>query len=145
MLYDLRRNGFDVGKCLGFPDDGMYLQLIRSDVMTDLFFLYPRDNETYVSAYVDFRGGTAKWIDYVLPKVDYGWMEFMGHQFRAPKEPEILLRCEYGDGWKTPDKNWHYAVDPPNAVTRRERLDLAVSRQAIAEYMQAQTGLPGVW
>jgi hypothetical protein len=145
VLLDLRRCGFSLGKCLGFPDDGMYLQLTRTDVLTDLFLLYPRDSRMYVSAYSDFRGGTAKWIDYLIPKLDYGWMEFMGHQFRVPKEPEELLRCEYGDSWRTPDKNWHYAVDPPNAAPRPERLDVAASQKAMAEYIQSHTGMPVEW
>ena len=99
----------------------------------------------YVSAYSDFRGGTAKWIDYLIPKLEFGWMDFMGHQFRVPKEPEALLRWEYGDSWRTPDKNWHYAVDPPNAAPRPERLDVAASEKAMAEYIQSHTGMPVEW
>jgi lipopolysaccharide cholinephosphotransferase len=145
VLLDLRRRGFHIRKFLGFPDDGMYLSLIRSNVSTDLGILYPRDGGMYLSEYSDYRGGTAKWIDYLFPKLDYGWMEFMGHQFRAPKEPEVFLRCSYGDSWRTPDKNWHGALDPPNAAPRAERLNLAASGKAIAEYIQSHTGMSGVW
>ena len=145
VLPDLRRLGFAIRTFIGFPDDGMYLSLVRSDVTVDIDFLYPRDNGMYQSSYADYRGGTAKWIDYLFPKLNYGWMEFMGHQFRAPKEPEIVLRCLYGDSWGTPDKNWHGSFDPPNASTRPERLDLAASRKAIAEYIQSHTGVPEVW
>jgi len=145
VLLDLRRRGFHIRKCLGFPDDGMYWALNRSKVTTDVFFLYPRDSGLYLSAYADFRGETAKWIDYLVPKFDYGWIELLGHQFRAPKEPEVLLRCSYGDSWRTPDKNWHYAIDPPNAAPRSERLNLAASQKAIAEYLQSRTGVPWVW
>jgi lipopolysaccharide cholinephosphotransferase len=145
VLLDLRSRGFRIRKCLGFPDDGMYLSLTRSDITTDLDLLYPREDGVYLSAYIDIRDGTAEWIDYLFPKLDYGWIEFMGHRFRAPKEPEVFLRCLYGDSWRTPDKNWHYAVDPPNAVPRRERLNLAASRTAIADYLQSHTGLSWDW
>jgi len=89
VLLDLLRRGFHIRKCLGFPDDGMYWALTRSKVTTDFFFLYPRGSGMYVSAYTDFRGDTAEWVDYLVPQFDYEWIEFMGHQFRAPKDPEL--------------------------------------------------------
>src|SRR4029077_15992931 len=62
-----------------FPDDGMELSVTRSNVTTDLFFLYPRDNRMYFSANEHYHAGTLEWIDNLFPELDYGWMEFMGH------------------------------------------------------------------
>lgn len=140
VLPDLHDEGFRISRSLGFPDDGLELTLVRNGVRTDLFLLYPRGEETYFSAYTDFAGGTAGWIDYAFPRYEYGLMEFMGHKFQAPTNPADFLTRFYGESWRIPTKNWNYAVDPPNARLRADRLNLGESRRAVSDFIIRQTG-----
>lgn len=142
ILRDLYDEGFQITRCFGFPEDGMEFTLNRQDVETDLFFLYPRGSQVYVSAYWwDNADGTAEWIDYLHPSFAEGWIEFQGHRFRAPADPEpYLARC-YGDGWTAPNDTWDYRADPPNAVVRPNRIDFAESFAALADYLRRDAGL----
>jgi lipopolysaccharide cholinephosphotransferase len=140
VLRDLHDEGFRITRGLGFPDDGMELTLDRDGVKTDLFLLYPREETTYFSAYNDFTDATARWIDYGFPRFEYGWLDFKGHRFQAPTTPEVFLRCFYGESWRTPVKHWNYAVDPPNARPRSDRLDVRESHRAISEFLFRETG-----
>lgn len=140
VLIDLCDEGFQITRCLGLPEDGMEITLARDGVKTDIFFLYPRGNGTYFSCYADFREGTASWIDYTFPTFEYSWITFKAHRFLAPATPEVFLEYFYGASWRTPVKQWNYAIDPPNAVPRSDRLNLAESQKAISEFIHQQTG-----
>lgn len=140
ILRDLCESGFRISKGFGSPDDGMELTLVRRMVETDLFFVYPRGEQTFFSAYADVReDGTAARIDYEFPRFQYTAMRFKGESFQAPTEPEVFLRCFYGDTWQTPVKGWNYAVDPPNA-SPGGRVEIAACRKSIGDYTLRETG-----
>ncbi|TXI37275.1 MAG: hypothetical protein E6Q56_10855 [Mycobacterium sp.] len=142
VLRDLHCEGFQITRCFGFPEDGMEFTLRRYGIDTDLFFLYPRGTGSYISSYWwDIIDGTAEWIDYDFPLLEGGWIDFQEHRFRAPADPERYLSCAYGDSWRTPNDRWNWRVDPPNAATRRQRMDVAASYRAIAEYIHRGSGL----
>lgn len=144
VVRDLFYQGFRITRCCGFPDDGMELTLRRRRVNTDLFFLYTRGTQTYLSGYVwePFHGGgTADWLDYEFAPFVFGWLNFKGHRFRAPADPESFLVPYYGESWRTPIKTWAYWVDPPNMKPRPDRLNFAESHSAIAEFMLRETGM----
>lgn len=142
VLRDLLGEGFRLTRCFGFPHDGMEWTLEREGVRTDFFFVYPRKESWYLSAYWwDNADGTAEWIDYVHPPLEQGWIELLGQRFRAPADPEpYLARC-YGESWRVPDENWDYRGDPPNAVRRPVRIRFADSVEAIADYLRRQAGI----
>lgn len=148
ILRDLHDEGFELTRCFGFPDDGMEFTLHRQGVETDLFFLYPRGPEVYVSAYWwdddywrDNGYGTAEWIDYCHPPFEEGWIDLHGHRFRAPADPDSYLTRGYGDSWRLPNDTWDYRTDPPNAVARPDRIDFAESFAVLTDYIRRETGL----
>lgn len=142
VLRDLFDEGFRFTRCFGFPDDGMEWTLERQGVETDLFFVYPRDGSCYLSAYWwDNGDGTAEWIDYIHPPMDEGWIEFQGHRFRAPADPESYLARCYGDSWRVPRDGWDYRLDPPNAVPRPARIKFAEGLEAVTDYVRGGAGI----
>lgn len=144
IMYDLMAEGFEISRCLGFPDDGLEISLRRHGVQTDLFFLYPRRSKIYLSGYFwepYYDDGSATWIDYEFPDFDYGWLEFKGHRFRAPSDPEMFLVPYYGNSWRTPVRDWQYHRDPPNAEPRTERINFEDSYRAIARFLQRESGI----
>lgn len=142
VLRDLFDDGFRFTRVFGFPDDGMEWTLERQGVETDLFFLYPRDGSCYVSAYWwEIADGTAEWIDYLHPPFEQGWIDFGGHRFRAPADPESYLARGYGDSWRVPRDGWDYRLDPPNAVPRPVRIDFAESLRAVSDYVRRAAGI----
>lgn len=146
VLRDLAARGFHICKALGYPDDGMEIGLERRGEVTDLFFLYPRREghprsvHTYFSVYGNVESSFATWIDYVFPEFEYGWLDFKGQRFRAPRNPEFLLSCLYGEEWRTPVTAWDYTSDPPNSRRREELLDVAASREALTKYFVQKAG-----
>lgn len=144
IIRDLVEKGFRLMRSYGYPSDGMELTLGRGGVQNDLFFVYPRDNQTYVSAYrYDLANncGTAEWYDYESPALDYDWLTFKGHRFRAPADPESILAHQYGASWRVPIKTWRTLDDPPNCTLRAERLNFNESRIAIDEFLRREGGL----
>lgn len=49
-------------------------------------------------------------------------IEFKGHKFMIPAEPEKVLVAKYGEDWKTPKTSWRWDFDPKNLISQGKYL-----------------------
>jgi len=108
----LLESGWHLKGTLGKPDNGLQHRWTRDGVKTDIFFYYTNpDDSIWHAAYVS---GTRQYRFTYAPFTTAPISTSAGMML-APDPPEAFLRTKYGDDWRTPRRQWHFARDPKNA------------------------------
>ena len=108
----LRSHGFRLRRTLGSVENGLILKFLHGRTKVDIFFFYPEG------------GGGRLWhalsdggrIRAHFPPFRLKPHLFHGTQLYVPDPVEAVLAANYGPGWRTPVKRWHYAYSAHNVV-----------------------------
>jgi hypothetical protein len=110
------KSGFKVEHIFGLWAESFEICFSKNGVKTDLFFFYQKDDLYYHSAFDNFNSIGYTRYDYNYQYFDTKWTNFLGHQFKIPKEPLNFIETKYGKEWKTPIKKWHWSTSPKNSI-----------------------------
>ncbi len=111
------RAGFDVKYVLGERKQGLELSFIRGGVKVDLFFFYGEGGRVWHGAWEGLdKGRKRNLIKYYYDRFDLKEVEFLGSRFNVPADTLKYVETKYGKGWRTPVKDWDWAMGPSNAV-----------------------------
>lgn len=102
--------GFEIYHRFGILDNGYEVSFKRDDVKVDFFFFYRNADSWWHSAWYK---GKQIFFEFSPHLIDgFHITEFLGIEVNLPYIPEDYLIERYGDNWKEPDKDWHWAKDP---------------------------------
>jgi len=112
------KQGWQIIRKLGDKSRGLELTLGKEDHHLDIFFFY-KDDDTYWNACwqgIKIHGKRfRRMIKYSYEEFSLKKIEFLDYSFNVPDDTEKYLITKYGNGWKTPQKDWDWALDPANA------------------------------
>lgn len=98
----------------------------RHDIKIDLFFYYKAEDKRRFNAFLN--GGRTLPADILTYEYEADLIEnlkeveFKGHKFMIPAEPEKVLVAKYGEDWKTPNTSWRWDFDPKNLISQGKYL-----------------------
>ena len=109
---EFKSKGFKLYHAFGKPENGYEISLIRNDVKLDIFFFYEDKNRNiwWHSAWLRDKQLFLDFNKYLFTNLKE--IDFLGIKVNVPNPPEKYLVERYGDNWRIPDKNWHWAFDP---------------------------------
>lgn len=110
-MRELRAAGFHLRKTLGSKAAGLEHKLDRDGFRLDIFWHYDSPDGGVWHAAWD-RG---RMIRYHYSRLVLAPLMFMRRAFWAPSPPKLHLAQKYGLGWRTPKRDWDWALDPINA------------------------------
>lgn len=112
-----KRGGFDLKYVLGEKKQGLELSFIRDGVKLDLFFFYREGRRVWHGAWEgQDKGRRRNLIKYYYDAFDLEEIEFLGSRFNIPADTLKYVETKYGRDWRTPVKDWDWAMGPANAV-----------------------------
>jgi hypothetical protein len=112
-----RERGFDVKYVLGEKKRGLELSFEREGVKVDLFFFYREGDRVWHGAWEGMdKGRKRNLIKYHYVPFDLKEIEFVGARFNVPADTLKYVETKYGRDWRTPVKDWDWAMGPANAV-----------------------------
>ena len=110
FLDDLRHAGFDIVKTRNIGEaGGPFVRMKFGGVPIDVFGMVERADQWHYTC--AFRGIE---IEVNFSPFAIGRATFLGLDVPTPEPAEAFLVSEYGEDWRTPIADWHYAFSPPN-------------------------------
>jgi hypothetical protein len=117
--------GFDVMYVLGEKKQGLEISFVRDGVKVDLFFFYREGDRLWHGAWEGMdKGRKRNLIKYYYEPFDLRQIDFLGSAFNVPADTLKYVETKYGPDWRTPVKDWDWAMGPANAV----RTDVVLPR-----------------
>lgn len=124
IIPSFKRVGFDLKYVLGEKKRGLELSFIRDGVKVDLFFFYRESGRLWHGAWRGFdKGRRRNLIKYYYEPFELKEVEFLGGRFNIPADTEKYVETKYGKDWRTPVRDWDWAMGPANAVATDVVLD----------------------
>ncbi len=126
LIPHLTKNNWEVIRVLGTIQQGLELSLKKNGHKIDIFFFYEDGNQVWHAAWQGQKIDGKRYrrmIKYSYEKFNLKEIEFLNHTFSAPDNPEKYIITKYGENWRTPIKNWDWALGPANS----ELTDIIVS------------------
>lgn len=112
-----RRKGFTVKYVLGEKKMGLELSFERDGINVDLFFFYREGDRLWHGTWQGIdKGRKRNLIKYYYDPFELREIEFMGAVFKVPANTLEYVEAKYGKDWRTPVKDWDWAMGPANAV-----------------------------
>ena len=102
-------------RILGRKDLGLELSFTRNDLTLDIFFFYEENGKYWHAAWETTPKGF-NMIKYYYEPFELTVGEFLGFNFKIPKDTLKYIVTKYGEGWNKPVKNWDWADGPSNSV-----------------------------
>lgn len=106
----MRREGMQLGREFGALGKGYEMAFRRQGVKVDVFAYY---TDTTGHFHAAWQGATP--IRYRYWPFELKPVQFLGHTFMAPDDPERFLATKYGPDWRIPRTTWDWAWGPNNA------------------------------
>ena len=104
--------GWHLKGTLGKLSDGLQHRWTRNDIKTDIFFYYTLpDGRVWHAAYVN----GSRQYRFTYEPFAVAPIRTSAGMMPAPDPPERFLATKYGQDWRTPRRQWHFARDPKNA------------------------------
>ena len=113
---DILAEGFELRHVFGYHEDCLEISFTRDGVKTDLFFFYNEGQKMRHSAFSNITKLGYNRVDYHYDKFNVIKRDFLGHSFYMPEDPLKFIVTKYGEDWKTPKKEWHWATSPLNNI-----------------------------
>ncbi len=114
----LEQKGWKLVRRLGFRDLGLELTMSKDNHKIDLFFFYSENDKYWHAAWQGLKRDGKRYrrmIKYYYDSFSLTEAYFLGIKVAIPHNPEKYIVNKYGPEWKTPVKNWDWALDPSNA------------------------------
>lgn len=111
--------GWTIVRKLGFRDLGLELTLSKDDHNIDIFFFYEEGDNYWHAAWQGKRKKGVRYrrmIKYSYNKFTLKQATFLGLEVLVPENCKLYIETKYGQDWRTPIKNWDWALGPANAV-----------------------------
>ncbi len=109
IIPTMRDNGYELTGSRGELDNGLEYSFFKDGISIDFFFFYEEGSNLWHSAWLKKLQ-----LKYKYPKFSLKKVVFLDHDFLAPEKEEQYLVIKYGQGWRVPDKKWHWAFSPKN-------------------------------
>jgi|GEM_PF-982231 len=120
-----RERGFEVKYVLGEKKRGLELSFVRNRVNVDLFFFYREGDRIWHAGWEGIdKGRKRNLIKYYYEPFDLREIEFYGARFNVPADTLKYVETKYGESWRTPIRDWDWAMGPANAF----RTDVILKR-----------------
>ena len=119
IVLDFIDAGWKLDNIFGKRNCGLAISLKKRKIKLDIFFFYEENGVLWHGAWrkVKDNGITRRnLIKYIYDKFELREIEFKGEKFNIPANPEKFIITKYGNGWKTPVKEWDWEFGPTNAV-----------------------------
>jgi tetratricopeptide (TPR) repeat protein len=112
LCAELKKQGFNTEATMGEYNKGLEYRFKKNGVQIDIFFWYKESNYSWYGAW--WKAG--EMLKLKFDKFDLSELYIQEQKFNIPHNPEYWLKQIYGDDWKTPNSNWHWAASPKNII-----------------------------
>ena len=110
------QRGWKLKRTLGEVDCGLEQTWVKNDTYLDIFYFYRDGDVLWHGAWRrDKQKGKRNLIRYEYRPFELAQAEYMGASFPVPQDIEGYVTQKYGKDWRTPRKQWDWALDPENA------------------------------
>ena len=107
--------GWRLSHVFGRRDCGLELSFEKQGIKVDLFFFYREDGGLWHAAWRRVDKKTRNMIRYGYDAFGLREDTFLGEKFLVPDDTLKYVATKYGEGWRTPVKDWDWAFGPANA------------------------------